>query len=449
MTSVRSSTAKLARLFAESPFSVSVANQDREIVFVNEACAAWMGVPADQLVGERCDYHSSSERDGVGRAAAALCPPPEVFSGEAAVAEVSSPNPACPEPVRQIEFVPIGNTPSSCVGVMALERDSKRTTDELEVDWPRLLHAKLAEFCAVHNSRFSLGQLAGDSPARRRVRKQVELAALSRASVLISGPLGSGRQHVARTIHALSGGDSRITPLDCAVAPQGLVEHTLAKGQHDSHAEHHGTLLLVGVDQLAVDAQAALAQQLAMSDGASFRTLSTATDCLTTLAEQGRFREDLAYELSDLTIELPPLCELSDDIPLLAQWFVEAENSRGMRQLSGFTDAAMEVLLSYHWPGNVDELSEVVRDAHRESGQLRISEHDLPQRLRLAADAAIQGAGNATIDLEAYLADVELRLVRDALAATEGNKSQAAKRLGMTRQRFYRRLVQLGLEEPE
>lgn len=449
MSSVRSSAARLARVLSATSLPVYVVDQQREIAFVNDACAEWMGTTAEDLVGRQCDYHASTDDDGVARVVAALCPPPDALAGISAVATVSPPQLGS-APKHSIEFTPIGDTPASCVGVLAVARDEAQSgTSVDDFDWPQQLHAELAELCYAVGQKHALSRLAGNSPSRQRVRQQVELAASSAATVLIVGPRGSGRQHVARTIHETSSGDSRMIPLDCAVAPLGLVEHTLARAPEDRHTSNRDTLLLVDIDRLAVDAQTALARQLD-SETLPFRVLATATEPLVDQAARGEFREDLAYELSVMSIELPRLRELSEDVPLLAQWFLEAENAGGKKQITGFTDAAMESLLAYQWPGNIDELAQVVHEAHHEAGEVRIAPLDLPPRLRLAADAEIQGpADDASIDLDSYLAEVELRLVRNALRAAEGNKSQAAKQLGMTRQRLYRRLVQLGLEQPE
>jgi DNA-binding NtrC family response regulator len=424
---------------------------DRRIVYLNEACADWLGIAAHELLDERCDYHSSQEAPPAVRAAAALCPPPEVFAGVEASTDVSTLAEDSSQPTRTARFLPLGNTPGSCAGVIAIlsETQNLKSRSSSE-DWPRRLHAELADFHKAIHGRYVLGRLAGNSPARRRAREQAVLAAATDAPVLIFGQPGSGRRHVGHTIHALSAAPSRIVPLDCAVAPQGLVEHLALRAAPASGQEQtRDTLLLVEVDQLAVEAQATLAAQVAKANY-PYRIIATAGRPLVDLAAQGRFREDLACRLSVLSIELPGLAELSDDLPLLAQWFLEAENSRGQKQLAGFSDAAMEVLLAYHWPSNIDELAEVVREAHRAAGQVWIASDDLPRRLRLAADAAIQGSRDTpSIELEPFLAQVELRLVRQALEASDGNKSQAAKRLGMSRQRLYRRLVQLGLEKAE
>jgi transcriptional regulator with PAS, ATPase and Fis domain len=448
LASVRNSAAQIARMFSAAQTPVYAVDQDREIVFVNQSCAQWLGSSVDALVGQRCDYHSSPENEMPAPAATAICPPPEVFSGEPLAANVCSPQTDSEQPTRRVHFLPIGDTPSSCTGVIAIARETPPTkTAPDDNNWPSQLHAQLAEFRKSLSGNYALDRLAGNSPTRRRVREQVKLASQTDAGVLIVGPPGSGRQHAARTIHELANSESHFVPLDCAVAPQGLVEHLIARASEVEQPSGRDTLLLVDVDQLAVDAQSTLAELMA-GENFPYRTIATTTQSLAELAQQGLFREDLACRLGVLSIELPNLQELGEDLPLLAQWFLEAENAHGKKQLTGFTDAAMQLLLTYEWPGNMDELAEVVRNAHRTAGNVHIAADDLPQRLRLAADQAIQGSTETQpIELESVLADVEIRLIRQALESVDGNKSQAAKQLGMTRQRFYRRLEQLGLEE--
>ena len=448
MSATRNSAAALARVFSLASSPVYAVDDQRQIVYANEACAEWLRISTDSLVGQRCDYHSQMLDDPAAEAAATLCPPPEVFAGERTRARLTIAGGVSDEAARVAEFIPIGDTPSSCVGVIAIVHDDVEVPVANQNNaGHHELHSLLFEFRRMLGDHYALDHLAGNSPARARVRSQTQLAATTDAAVLIVGPRGSGRQHAARTIHVLSGSQARIVPLDCNVAPQGLVEHVVARASLEERRQsERDVLLLVDVDRLPSDGQATLAERLA-DESTDYRVIATSTEALDRLAEQGRFREDLACRLSVLTIELPSLRELSEDIPLLAQWFLEAENARGEKQLAGFSEAAMEMLLTYHWPGNLDELADVVHLAHRAAGDSLVEPDDLSQRLRMAADAAIQGDEQvATIDLDALLREIEMRLVREALAAADGNKSRAAKQLGMTRQRLYRRLVQLGLE---
>src|SRR5262249_17443143 len=157
-----------------------------------------------------------------------------------------------------------------------------------------------------------------------------------------------------------------------------------------------------------------------------------------------------ARRLSTLVIELPPLVQRRDDIPLLAQMFLEELNAAGGKQLRGFAADAMDRLTLYDWPGQIDELSAMVRQAFSQAEGYEITSADLPKQLRLAAEAARHPRPVVeSIDLEKFMTQVEAELIERALRQAKQNKSQAARLLGMTRPRLYRRMVQLGLARPE
>jgi len=190
--------------------------------------------------------------------------------------------------------------------------------------------------------------------------------------------------------------------------------------------------------------------RLVATQGFSFRVIGTARRSLMELARQGEYREDLAAALCTLLIELPPLAERRSDVPLLAQMFVEQTNARTDRQVAGLTAEALDYLAAYPWPGNVDELAQVIREAHGRAEGAEITARDLPPKLHLALSAAAHPRRpDETIVLDEFLARIERELVVRALARAKGNKTKAAKLLGMTRPRLYRRLVQLGLENSE
>jgi DNA-binding NtrC family response regulator len=278
-------------------------------------------------------------------------------------------------------------------------------------------------------------------------RRQIELAANGRNSVLLVGPSGSGRRHLASTIHYASPSGA-LMPLDCPLLEGDLLETIQAAFLREKLlGEPPGTLLLHRVDEISVEVQMELAAVL-LRRPSTWRVLATAAEPLIELAKRGKFRGDLAAALSTVTIELPSLRSRMEDLPLLAQAFVEECNARGTKQLAGFTSAALDLLHSHIWPGNLDELAEVVAEAHQRAAAREIDVGDLPERLRLANQAAAYPRRvDETIVLDDYLARIERELIRRALARAKGNKARAARLLGTTRPKLYRRMVQLGLEE--
>jgi DNA-binding NtrC family response regulator len=200
------------------------------------------------------------------------------------------------------------------------------------------------------------------------------------------------------------------------------------------------------IDELPAEVQTRLADFL-IRQPIQGRLLATAAEPLLDLARRGTFHPELAALLSTITIELPPLARRRDDLPLLAQLFLEERNATGSRQIGGFSLAALDRLDAYAWPGNLDELSEVVAEAHQRASGVQIEVKDLPERLHLAEQAAAQPRrSEENIVLDEYLGRVERELIRRALARAKGNKAKAARLLGVTRPRLYRRMVQLGLE---
>jgi two-component system response regulator HydG len=204
-------------------------------------------------------------------------------------------------------------------------------------------------------------------------------------------------------------------------------------------------LLLLEVDRLPAEAQRALAGVLSIRE-LNLRTLATARRRLVDLASQGEFREDLAFSLSTLEILLPPLASRPDDVPVLAQYFLERCNATCDKQLSGFKDEALERLVSYDWPGNLDELDSAITQAFQVAEGPWVEATDLPERLEYAALAAKRPAAlDESIELDAFLEQVELELFRRAIRRAKGNKSQVARMLGIPRARVIRRMQHFGL----
>jgi DNA-binding NtrC family response regulator len=238
-----------------------------------------------------------------------------------------------------------------------------------------------------------------------------------------------------------------LVPLACGLATGDTIRATLSTlAARPPEPKRRGTLLLGDADQLPAEAQADLAAILA-AKRFPLRTVATAQRALLDLARQGAYREDLAALLSTLVIELPALAQRRADLPLLVQLFVEEANARSGKQVAGLTAEAMTWLDGYSWPGNVDELIYVIIEAHERAEGREISIGDLPERIRLAREAAAHPRrAEPTIVLDEFLARIERELVQRAIERAKGNKTKAARLLGMNRPKFYRRLVQLGME---
>ena len=446
---------ELARLLDAAAQPIYVLDEERRIVFCNQPCLDWLGCSAEELQGQQCVYGSSHE-GGVGALSAGLCPPPEAWSGQERRGVVGASLPDGRLSRRGARFIPLlsGEVPFILALVEAEElAESAEAVKAFCPSEAAELHERLRTFRHERAEQYRLDRFVGDSPAIRLARSRMEVAAASRASVLIVGPPGSGRQHAAHVIHYAAHGEAGgpLVPLSCAVLAADLIASTLAaiaSQRFPAEARGRATLLLNDVDQLPPESQAEIGRLLA-NKGIPLRIVATARQDLVDLARQGMFREDLAGLLSTVVIHLPPLVERRGDVPLLAQWFVEEANARGDKQLAGLSSEALDCLDAYAWPGNVEELGQVIQEAHRRAEGPEITLGDLPERIHLAlAAAAHPRRPEETIVLDEFLGRIERELLTRALRRAKGNKTKAARLLGMTRPKFYRRLVQLGLEEP-
>lgn len=455
MAKERAIANNLTRLFAATSQPIYAIDDRRRIAYCNDACSQWLGVASEKLVGQRCDYHAGDSGNRLADIAARLCPPPGLATGESTQAVVTRPKPGPPSQ-RLTHFIGLQSKDGDQVGVLALVDPQDLPTgtirDQLSHETEHAaLHRRLQELAGEMRVRFRLDRLVGESLAIRRIREQVQLAIQSQVHVQIVGPVGSGREHVARTIHggedALNAGP--LMPLSCKLLDAELLQATVMaflQRANDEKSKPKATLLLLDIDQLGLEAQAELVAFFRVPTF-TLRTIATARQPLLKLAEQELYLDELAYRLSALLIEMPPLAERKEDIPFLCQRFLEDYNATGERQLSGFTTTTLDQLCAMPWTGNVDELAEVIRETCESAEGPQIVEQDLARRVRLVESAAeVPRETEETIELDSFLEHVERELLGRAMAQAKGNKAKAARLLGVSRAKLLRRVSQLGVE---
>ncbi len=456
----------LARLFEAAPDPVYALDARYTIVYCNPALAAWTGTTVDQLIGRKVAYHSEDEPSSAPGVAAGLCPPPSAFQGHTVETHVSCMSADGKLMYRRGRFVPLGQQRSSAgesstvdtVGVVAFlspeDIAASRLAHHLQADASTdTLHREIRKFRRREHDRYRLESLVGRSSLMQRLRRQVEMAAAAKACVAVAGPDGSGREHVARTVFHAGNTDPQrpLIVLDANVLDEDLLRWSLEPLRDRPRASGGGTLLLRGLDDLARDAQAELQRFLRESDPA-IQLLVTCGADPEQLVRQDQLSEELAAVVGTLVIRLPPLSDRIEDLPLIAQAMVEHENAELAEiQLEGLRNEALDLLCLYDWPGQLQQLREVIHAAHRRAAEGPwITAEDLPPWLTHAASAAaLPTKEPTTLDLEAHLARIERDLIEDALRKAKGNKTQAATLLGMTRPKLYRRLTQLGLEDED
>jgi DNA-binding NtrC family response regulator len=455
MSSPRAASLRLDALMTNAREPAFVLGPDRRVLGVNRALEELTGHPAESIVGLVCRPHGptrSGDLDGLG---GSLYPPPEALAGRPAGAMTLFLHAAGERRWRRVEFWPFHADDGALLGLFGLVRPTGDERHAPDAESQRL-RAELLEVRARLERRFGFDSLIGAGPAHRRLLDQVRAASASGASALIVGESGTGKRTVARTIHALGPArQSPLLPLDCAALPPEVLNRQLFGGDDEDEVRAHPrlaaldgtTLLLADILALPRDLQARLASAL---DG-RIRVLATTTDDPDTALESERLRPDFYYALTSLVLRIRPLRERVDELPVLAQHFLERANQRGGRQREGFAAEAIEALMAYDWPGNLRELARVVDAAHGTGAEDRIGVADLPAAIRgQFGGAYLPPAPPAPTSLDETLTDVERRLIEQTLVRARQNKSRAAELLGISRPRLYRRIKELGLpDEPE
>jgi DNA-binding NtrC family response regulator len=308
----------------------------------------------------------------------------------------------------------------------------------------------------------AFGRMVGRSPEVAKLHELMAKVGPSAASVLIVGESGTGKELVARTLHELSPRQKgRFVAVNCAAIPETLLESEIfghdrgaftgAEGRRQGLFElaAGGTLFL---DEVAEMAPATQAKLLRVLEERSFRRLggsdeiqvdvrvlaATNRDPERALAE-AKLREDLYYRLNVFTLELPPLRERREDIGLLVASFIREGNDRNQRNVAGIEDEALEALRTYHWPGNIRELRNVVERSVIVARAGRIRKDDLPPSI-FSPPARPRGQAGVEFPVGTTVDEAERSLILKTLEATGQNKTRAAEILGISLKTLHNKL---------
>ncbi|UWH10794.1 sigma-54-dependent response regulator transcription factor ZraR [Escherichia coli] len=315
-------------------------------------------------------------------------------------------------------------------------------------------HSIDAETPAVTASQFGM---VGKSPAMQHLLSEIALVAPSEATVLIHGDSGTGKELVARAIHASSARSEKpLVTLNCAALNESLLESELfghEKGAFtgaDKRREGRfveadgGTLFLDEIGYISPMMQVRLLRAIQEREvqrvgsnqtiSVDVRLIAATHRDLAAEVNAGRFRQDLYYRLNVVAIEVPSLRQRREDIPLLAGHFLQRFAERNRKAVKGFTPQAMDLLIHYDWPGNIRELENAVERAVVLLTGEYISERELP--LAIASTPIPLGQSQ---DIQP-LVEVEKEVILAALEKTGGNKTEAARQLGITRKTLLAKL---------
>jgi two-component system response regulator HydG len=345
---------------------------------------------------------------------------------------------------------------------IAMERamDHKQLREE-----NRLLKESLGD-------HFDRRNIIGRSPAMVKLLETVAQVAPSEATVLIAGESGTGKEMIAGAIHFNSPRKTGpFVKINCAAITETLLESELfghergaftgahRKKEGRFRQAHGGSLFLDEISEMSLGMQVKLLRVLQEREitrvggeeviRVDARLIAATNKDLLQEMDKGRFREDLYYRLNVVTLTMPPLRERGEDIPLLAQHFLEMFVKKNNKGIKGFTPQSMDRLLRYDWPGNVRELMNTVERGVVLSSSEYLDEEDLPliqKGLPLGRDVPLEMeiTDVDTIPSDLPLDEVEKTTILKTLESTGGNKSEAARRLGITRRTLHKKLKKYG-----
>lgn len=308
--------------------------------------------------------------------------------------------------------------------------------------------------------------IIGRTPAMKKVFDLVESVAPSRATVLIVGESGTGKELIARAIHQLSPRkEAAFVRTNCAALPEGLIESELfghEKGAFTGALRQTrgrfemadgGTLLLDEISEIPLGLQAKLLRVLQEREfervGSGYtlkvdvRMVATTNRNLDDEVKKGRFREDLYYRLNVVKVEMPPLRDRREDIPLLAAHFMQKYAAENGKKIDGIAPRALSLLTDYPWPGNVRELVNFMERAVVVAQSNILLPADFPKELVLGFSTG----GDDRLRPGVTIEEVEKRLIINTLEAVDGNKTKAAQMLGVTARTLHNKLAEYGLKE--
>ncbi len=391
-------------------------------------------------------------------------------------------------PIKSVLAVPI-QTRGEIIGVLILHNNNDEeafTENDLRLvniiasqcapvlENARLMHQLKEENRYLKKEvarKYSYDEIIGRSPAMEKVFQLLEKVIPTDARVLIEGESGTGKELIARAIHYNGPRkNKRFVAIDCGALPENLLESELFghvkgafTGATDSkkglfHVADSGTLFLDEINNTSSSLQAKLLRVIQEGEirpvgstktvPVNVRLICATSRDLSETVNQGSFREDLFFRLKVVTVNLPPLRERAEDIPILAHHFLNDYTKAQDKRLRGFTNEAVERLKQYDWPGNVRELENTVERCVvlAEPDKTVVDVDLLPEELRRPS-APLSGAMNwQNVPLTEAVKELERNMVAEALKKHSGNRTKAAESLGLSRRGLLNKIERYGLD---
>ncbi|MCH7813827.1 MAG: sigma 54-interacting transcriptional regulator [Planctomycetes bacterium] len=457
---------------------IFIVDRDRRVVLFNDACEKLTGYSRDEVLGTQCQCHDVTEcQDEYGRSPMGrLCPSLRVFGGHV---------PAARQRMRfrrrdgssiwtETTYTPLpdGNGGVSCVLAVVHDiTDLKEQEDRLRISTENL-REQVDQLRGEIRQQYGFSTIISRSTQMQAVFAKIRAACDNDCSVLISGEPGTGKELVASTIH-YNGlqRDGPFVPLSCSALAPHLLESELfghVKGAFDGatmdfqgllRAAEGGTVFLDEITEAPLDTQAKLLRVLedrrvrpvgsTRDVGVNVRVIAATDADPAEAVETGSLRKDLFYRLGVVAIEVPPLRQRKEDIPFLVEHFISRFNRKSRRQVSDVAPEVWPTLLRYDWPGNVGELQNAVESAFAVSESKCLQASDLPHLVQGEVVEFREQADASDMPLDEILATVERRALLAALRRASGQRSRAARQIGISRSRLYRRMEALGIRPRE
>ncbi|MGB9615803.1 MAG: sigma-54-dependent transcriptional regulator [Desulfomonilaceae bacterium] len=351
-----------------------------------------------------------------------------------------------------------------------LEIDELRIKVQQTLEFWRLKEDNILQRRRIENL-FDASRIVGRSERMKHILETVAMVAPTEASVLILGESGTGKELIANALHQGSNrADKRFIKVNCAALPETLLESELfghekgaftgAVGRRPGRFElaDGGTIFLDEIGEMTPATQAKLLRVLQEREfeplgstrtvKVNIRIIAASNRILKNEVEKGTFRGDLFYRLNVVPIELPPLRERREDIPLLIEHFLKIYNEKNKRNVKGFHPRALDALMRYPWPGNIRELENVVERAVILTSDEYVPFSELPESIRGATEDPLMEQARQGIRSGMTIREMERELIIKTLEDNEGNRTRTSRILGITRRTLQLKLKEYGIDQP-
>lgn len=463
----------LSGLLDSTHDGVFVLDAQRRFILFNQACERITGWPAQEVMGTACQCGTITNcHDQQGRSlSGVLCPGLAVFQGSAPMLRQRMSIQTRGGDTRWVEtqYTPIRDEfgrPMCVIGVMRDDSDAR----EREQGWHETINDLREEIESLRTQlrqRYGFEALLTRSASMQTVLERINAACGTGGTVLIIGEAGTGKQLIARTIHEHGGRRERpFASMSASAIPADQLDAALfgtqplpegapfARAQGLLATAEGGTLYMEDIEALPNALQLKLLRALqdrrltpaGSSESRPFdvRLIAATRKPLHELLAAERLRQDLYYRLGAVTIDVPPLRFRREDIPLLVRHLLDQLNATSERPVFEVSSEAWQALDAHSWPGNVRELFGVVEAAFSGASEGRILAENLRFPPRLASPPP--SAADQPVQLDARLADIERQTILDAIRRARGQRNLAARLMGISRSRLYRRMDVLGIK---